>query len=92
MDAATEMATVEGKQLNPYLSKVSYNVKGSDNVIEDVVIVPLKAVRVLEDRTYVTVVNEDGTRTMRSFIAGGFSTAGYWVVEGLEEGMTVCLD
>ncbi len=91
-DAASVMAMGEADHLSPYLSKVSYNVKSSDNVVENVVIVPLKAVKVLEDRTYVTVVNEDGTRTMRSFIAGGFSTAGYWVVEGLEEGMTVCLD
>ena len=91
-DAAAVMAPVEAKQLSPYLSKVSYEVKSRDNVIENVVIVPLKAVTMTEDQTYVTVVNEDGTRTMRSFIAGGVSTAGYWVIEGLEEGMTVCLD
>jgi multidrug efflux pump subunit AcrA (membrane-fusion protein) len=91
-DAAAVMAPTEAKHLSPYLSKVSYQVDGTDNVITDVVIVPLKAVKVLDDQTYVTVLNEDGTRTMRSFIAGGFSTAGYWVVEGLEEGMTVCLD
>ena len=91
-DAAAVMAPVEAKHLSPYLSKVSYAVESSDKVIENVVIVPLKAVTVVNDLTYVTVVNEDGSRTMRSFIAGGYSTDGYWVVEGLEEGMTVCLD
>lgn len=60
--------------------------------MKNVVLVPVKAVRLIGDQTYVSVVEENGDIVQRSFIAGGSNTDYYWVVDGLTEGMEVCLE
>ena len=61
-------------------------------VMDNVVVVPKKAVRSVGGKTYVDVVQADGSIVSTSFIAGGFDTSNYWVIEGIEEGMEVCLE
>ncbi len=64
---------------------------------ENVVLVPVKAVNTVTTvqggtQTYVTLVDENGIHTVTSFIAGWKDNDYYWVIEGLEEGQSVCLE
>ncbi len=59
-------------------------------VMKNVVMVPRKAVTEYGGNCYVTVKDADGTLKNVSFISGGSDTTGYWVAEGLTEGMTIC--
>lgn len=60
--------------------------------MENVLVVPRRAVKETDGSLYVNVVEEDGSIVRRSFIAGGFDTSNYWVIEGLTEGMELCLE
>ncbi|MCR5279835.1 MAG: efflux RND transporter periplasmic adaptor subunit [Lachnospiraceae bacterium] len=67
-----------------------FSVYGKIRVMDDVLMVPRKAVTEFGGNCYVTVKEADGTLKNVSFICGGSDTNGYWVAEGLTEGMTIC--
>lgn len=73
------------------LTRVSVQVEAVIREMNDVCVVPKEAVWEMGGRTYVLVAEEDGRIVARSFIAGGYDAAGYWVVEGLTEGVEICL-
>lgn len=60
--------------------------------MDHVLVVPRRAVREINGQTYVNVLEADGSIVRRSFIAGGYDKSNYWVVEGLTEGMVLCLE
>lgn len=66
--------------------KVSLESRCMDNVI----VIPKSAVKMENNRNYVTVVNSDGSVMRQSFISGGGNMNSYWVADGLTEGMTIC--
>lgn len=68
-----------------------YTVKATIREMENVLVVPKSAVTEIAGNTYVNVVDENGNVTAKSFIAGGYDSMNYWVIEGLSEGMNVCL-
>ena len=59
--------------------------------IDNVVLVPSSAVKVIAGQTYVFVVEENGDIVARSFISAGNGYGYYWVIDGLTEGMEICL-
>lgn len=69
-----------------------YDVTATIREMNDVLIVPKKAVQDINGCTYVSVADENGNIVTQSFIAGGFNSEYYWVVDGLTEGMEVCLE
>jgi len=69
-----------------------FTVKANVREMSNVVLVPRKSVTLSEGITYVTVPSENGAKTYKAFISGGGDNDNYWVVEGLTEGMTICLD
>lgn len=73
------------------LTWVSIQVEAVIREMNDVCVVPKEAVWEMGGRTYVLVAEEDGRIVARSFVAGGYDSAGYWVVEGLTEGVEICL-
>lgn len=54
-------------------------------------LVPSQAVKVISGRTYVMVVEENGDIVAHGFIAAGSGNGYYWVIDGLTEGMEICL-
>lgn len=62
---------------------------GNMGEIENVLLVPKKAVTEKEGVCYVTVVKPDGSFVKTGFIAGGSNTEYYWVLEGLREGTQI---
>lgn len=60
--------------------------------VDNVVLIPKRAVTVFKQNTFVKVKQQDGSFTYVSFISGGADQENYWVVEGLDEGMKVCLE
>lgn len=60
--------------------------------MENVLLVPKKAVLSYGGTTYVKLKQKDGTVLYQSFVAGGSDNANYWVAEGLTEGMEVCIE
>lgn len=67
--------------------QVSVTIRCMDNVL----LVPRGAVVESGGRTYVKIRLDSGEIQYRSFIAGGSDASNYWVVEGLTEGMELCL-
>lgn len=76
---------------NGRLTRASFQVEAVIREMNDVCVVPKEAVWETGGGTYVLVAEKDGRIVARSFIAGGYDAAGYWVVEGLTEGMEICL-
>lgn len=70
------------------VNKISVTAKGK--YMANVVQVPVKAVTEKNGNCYVDVLLQDGTVKTVQFISGGKSRSGYWVVDGLDEGMSVC--
>lgn len=76
---------------NGWLMRNYCTVEADIRKMDNVLIVPKKAVWEISGNTYVFAVREDGTVAATAFIAGGYDSSGYWVVDGLEEGMELCL-
>lgn len=79
-------------QTDNWWSRASYNVTVTTRSMDNVLVVPKKAVKENNGATYVNVKLADGTVETRSFIAGGSNNSYYWIVEGLTEGMEICLE
>lgn len=75
-----------------FWSRFRYDVEGEVRKMSNVPIVPKRAVWTSQGQTYVYVKDENGDAIARSFLAGGFNNEYYWVVDGLTEGMEVCLE
>ncbi|MDE7354497.1 MAG: hypothetical protein K2O06_15815 [Acetatifactor sp.] len=75
---------------NGWIMRVSFQVEASIREMDQVLVVPREAVWEAGGQTYV-LVEEDGVVSARSFIAGGYDASYYWVVDGLTEGMKLCL-
>ena len=69
-----------------------FEVTAPIRTVENVVLIPKKAVTVYNQNTFVKMKRQDGSFTYVSFIAGGSDLENYWVAEGLDEGMEVCLE
>ncbi len=73
-------------------SRYRYEVSGTVREMNNVLVVPKKAVSEINGRTYVNIVTKEGEKIAQSFVAGGHNSEYYWIVEGLTEGMEVCLE
>lgn len=89
-DAISDMS--KSTQGRGWWFRYNFHVEAPIREMKNVVIVPKKAVTDINGCTYVDVVEEDGSVVSRSFVAGGYDTFNYWVVEGLTEGMEICLE
>lgn len=77
---------------NEWWNRLRYNVSANIREMDNVVSVPRNAVWEVNGNTYVYVKDEQGNVKTQSFVAGGFDSTSYWVVEGLSEGMEICLE
>lgn len=73
-------------------NRARFGVEAKVREMNNVLVVPRRAVREINGCPYVNVVEADGSIVRRSFIAGGYDKSYYWVVEGLTEGMELCLE
>ncbi len=89
VEAIAEMAG-SSKNAEGWWSRVRVDVKANIRSMENVLIIPKKAVTDVNGTPYVTVVDENGSKHMTSFIAGGSDSSNYWVVEGITEGTKIC--
>ncbi|MCM1568213.1 MAG: hypothetical protein NC081_02050 [Roseburia sp.] len=69
-----------------------YRVSGTIRSMENVLLVPKAAVWTDQGQTYVNIKKQNGDIVAQSFVAGGYDNSQYWVIEGLTEGMEVCLE
>lgn len=69
-----------------------FEIQADIRTMENVVLVPKTAVVQENGVTYVTVLDENGKPSYKSFISGGSDTLNYWVVDGLTEGTVICSD
>ncbi|MBQ7774347.1 MAG: hypothetical protein IJ379_00345 [Lachnospiraceae bacterium] len=72
-------------------NRFRYNVTADIRQMDNVLVVPKKAVKEISGCTYVYVKDEQGNVKACSFVAGGYDASNYWVIEGLSEGMELCL-
>lgn len=87
-EAAEDMLELDS-MLNRYRGTVTMSIPVQP--IKDVLLVPDSAVKKTFGQTYVYVVEENGDIVARSFIAAGSGYGYYWVIDGLTEGMEICL-
>lgn len=72
--------------------KASFNrikLEGNAKTVENVILVPMKAVTEKNGEYFVTVMKEDGSLIRTEFVPGGRNKEVYWVLEGLSEGMQI---
>lgn len=87
----SKIAGTWGEVFSGYWSRGYTQVTATIRSMDNVLLVPRSAVTENNGRTYVKVRLESGEIQYRSFIAGGYDASNYWVVEGLTEGMELCL-
>lgn len=87
-EAAEDMLALDS-MLSRYRGTVTLSI--SVQPIKNVLLVPSSAVKTTSGQTYVYVVEENGEIIARSFIAAGSGYGYYWVIDGLTEGMEICL-
>lgn len=80
------------QKMDGWWTRKSFNLTVAIRSMDNVLVVPRRAVKEVSGSTYVKVRLENGEYQYRSFIAGGADTENYWVVEGLTEGMEICLE
>lgn len=85
-DMALYNAT-SGNWWNRYIFRVEATTREMNHVL----VIPRTAVTEINGCTYVNVKDKQGKVTTRSFVAGGYDNTNYWVIEGLSEGMELCL-
>lgn len=73
-------------------NRFRYTVSAVIREMDNVLVVPRKAVKEKNGCTYVNVMDEQGNIKACSFVAGGYDASNYWVIEGLSEGMIICLE
>lgn len=82
----------EGRNDYYYVPDTKFKVTAQVRVMDNVLLVPKKAVTVVGKNCYVKVRLETGEIQYRSFLSGGSDDSNYWALEGLTEGMELCLD
>lgn len=89
-DEATFSITFEDNALTTNRMQMnSIVMEGNLKTVENVIMVPKKAVTEEDGDYFVTVLKEDGSLLKTEFIPGGDNPECYWVYEGLEEGMQI---
>ena len=73
-----------------YRTKLS--VSADVREMKGVLTVPKEAVKQIAGACYVTICKDDGTYVNQNILVGGNDAKNYWVLDGLEEGMVVCLE
>jgi len=63
--------------------------QGNVKTVENVIVIPAKAVTEKNGEYFVTVLKEDGSLLKTEFVPGGSNKEEYWVLEGLSEGMQI---
>ena len=74
-----------------YWNQYRYQVTATVREMNNILVVPKKAVVEIEGRTYVYLKDEQGNVKAVGFVAAGYNANEYWVIEGLTEGMELCL-
>lgn len=69
-----------------------FDVKAEIRSVENVLLVPKRAVSVINQNTFVKIKTQEGNITYARFVSGGSNQDYYWVVDGLSEGMEICLE
>lgn len=86
----SKMAGARGN--NGWWSRASFTVTADVRTTDNVLLVPKLAVTTSNEVNYVTMVDENGNYYYKSFVAGGSDSTNYWVIDGLSEGTTICLE
>lgn len=87
-----KLSPTQNAAFGGYYQMAQYELSGTQRSMNNVVLVPRKAVKVIEGQPYVCVKTANGDVINKSFISGGSNTEYYWVMEGLEEGDVLCLE
>lgn len=77
--------------MNGWWTRSWYTVTAQVREMKDVLLVPRKAVIENAGQTFVNVKQADGTIVQVSFMAGGSDSINYWALDGVTEGMEICL-
>ncbi len=89
VEAIAELAG-SSRNNDGWWSVTRVDVKADLRSMDNVLIIPKKAVSEVNGTNYVTVMEDNGSLRVESFIAGGSDSSNYWVAEGLEEGTKIC--
>lgn len=88
----TVTVTVEGEGLEDIYEGMSCTVDLVSERVDDVLIIPKRAITTQGDKNYVTVKQEDGTSLQQEVTLGFTDGSSYEVTSGLEEGDVVLIE
>lgn len=88
----TVTVTVEGEGLEDIYEGMSCTVDLVSERVDDVLIIPKRAITTRGDKNYVTVKQEDGTSLQQEVTLGFTDGSSYEVTSGLEEGDIVLIE
>lgn len=88
----TVTVTVEGEGLEDIYEGMSCTVDLVSERVDDVLIIPKRAITTRGDKNYVTVKQEDGTSLQQEVTLGFTDGSSYEVTSGLEEGDVVLIE
>lgn len=88
----TVTVTVEGEGLEDIYEGMSCTVDLVSERVDDVLIIPKRAITTQGDKNYVTVKQEDGTSLQQEVTLGFTDGSSYEVTSGLEEGDIVLIE
>lgn len=74
-----------------YWSRSWYTIKAQVREMQDVILVPKSAVTENSGQYFVSVKQPDGSVVQTGIVVGGSDMQSYWVIQGLTEGMELCL-
>lgn len=86
--AFSSISVIDGS----WWTMTTFNVTVTTRQMDNVVLVPKKAVIAYGGATYVRQKQEDGSIIYQSFVAGGSDDKNYWVAQGLTEGTEICIE
>lgn len=91
---AENLADMAGSSPNNegWWNRNRFKINIATHYVENVVVVPKRAVKSLNGKTYVKVKGENKDMQYKEFISGGSDVDNYWVIAGLSEGEEICLD
>ena len=90
-EAIGDMAAVTAGA-DGWMNRARFGISAEIRKMDNVLVVPRKAVKNVGGKTYVNVKQADGSVVTTSFVAGGSDDKNYWIVEGLTEGMEICYE
>lgn len=86
------MMAASSRGFEGYFNRERFSVTSEVRAMNNVMLVPRKAVIENAGQVFVKVMGTDGNPVLTGVVAGGSDNSNYWIIEGLTEDTKICLE